>query len=102
MNITLRPEEVLVETRGKVSDRAVMEARERIAALARFTGRPVLYAKVDLQYRPEGAAVERSIARAVLDINGHPLHAHANAESMHAAIVEIQERLRTRIERLAL
>ncbi|GIH68511.1 HPF/RaiA family ribosome-associated protein [Sphaerimonospora thailandensis] len=100
MNETLKPEAVLVETNGKVPAGAVTEARERISALTRFTGRPILYARVVLGDSPSRIPEERCRARAVLDVNGYALHAEARAETMHGAIAGVQERLRSGLERL--
>lgn len=101
MNEMLKPEAVTVETSGKVPAAAVTEARERIAALSRFTGRPILYARVVLGDSPARDPRERCRARAVLDVNGHALYAEARAETMHGAITGVQERLRSGLERLA-
>ncbi|WP_433501352.1 HPF/RaiA family ribosome-associated protein [Sphaerimonospora sp. CA-214678] len=101
MNEMLKPEAVMVETNGKVPAAAVTEARERIAALSRFTGRPILYARVVLGDSPARDPEERCRARAVLDVNGHALYAEARAETMYGAIAGVQQRLRGGLERLA-
>ncbi|MEU8195954.1 hypothetical protein AB0C10_19420 [Microbispora amethystogenes] len=101
MNDTLTPEAVMVETSGQVPAGAVTEARERIASVSRFTAKPILYARVNLAYSPSLSPGERCAARAVLDVNGQPVHAQAEAETMHLAIVEVQHRLRVGLDRLS-
>ncbi|WP_169989166.1 MULTISPECIES: HPF/RaiA family ribosome-associated protein [unclassified Microbispora] len=100
MNTTFDSEAVVVATSGKVPAEAVTEARERVAALARFTDRPILAARVTLTYSPGPAPQDRCTARAVIDVNGRPLHAHADAATMDGAIAEVQDRLRTELARL--
>ncbi|GAB3159706.1 hypothetical protein [Microbispora hainanensis] len=100
MNTTFDVDAVLVETGGNLPAGAVTEARERLAALARFTSRPILAARVRLVYSLKPAPEDRCAARAMLDVNGHPLHAHAVAATMQGAIAEIQDRLRVELGRL--
>ncbi|WP_327045306.1 HPF/RaiA family ribosome-associated protein [Microbispora sp. NBC_01189] len=100
MNTTFDSDAVVVETSGQVPAEAITEARERVAALARFTGRPILAARVTLKHSPGLAPPDRYAARAVLDVNGQPLHAHADAATMDGAIAEMQDRLRTELARL--
>ncbi|GGO08058.1 hypothetical protein GCM10010116_16280 [Microbispora rosea subsp. aerata] len=100
MNTTFDAEAVVVETIGEVPPEAVAEARKRVAALARYTDRPILAARVTLHHSPGPAPDHRFAARAVLDVNGRPLHAHAEATNTYGAIAEVQDRLRTELARL--
>lgn len=99
LTVGLAARDVQVEISGRVPRRAVEEARVRVAALARYTHRPILFARVALNYAADPAVARPASARAVIDVNGHAIHAHASGASMHQAIAEMQRRLRVQLEK---
>lgn len=81
----------VVEQGGPFGDDATDYARERIAGLARYTARPMLFAKVRLIKHIEPTAV---IARGTLDIDGEISVARAHGYSVREAIDRLVEDLR--------
>lgn len=92
--------DVRVEARGRIPCGAIDEARRRIGALARFAPEPILLARVSLGRSADPAVARPATAVALLDVNGHPVHARGTGYSMHEAIAELADRLRTRLQRM--
>ena len=94
--------EVVVEARGEVPVDAVQYARSRIGVLADHAHGPILFARAKLTKVGDPAVARPSIAQANLDLNGRLVRAHVAAETMHEAIDLLHDRLRQRLERMAL
>lgn len=104
-----KPSDVQVEIRGEVSPDMVEYARAKITSVEAHTRGPVLHVKVKLTQRVDPVPrpdrgpqepTETAIAQANLDINGRPARAHAAADTMHAAIDLLKDRLDTRVARI--
>ena len=93
--------DVDVETRGKVSARAVGYARSRIVVLAKHTNEPILYARAKLTQAGDPALSRPSVAQANLDLDGRPVRAQATGETMFEAIDLLHDRLLRRLDRMA-
>src|SRR5205807_10020046 len=89
------PSSVLViEQGGPLGEDGPDYARERIAALARYTRRPILFAKVRLIKHVEPSAV---VAKCTIDINGRTSFAQAHGFSAREAIDLLVDQLRREI-----
>jgi ribosome-associated translation inhibitor RaiA len=78
-------------------------ARSKITHLARYSPRPVLFARVELQRLPDPAVRQPALAEATLLLRGHRLraHAHAAAGDLQEAVDQLQDRLRHQLEHLS-
>jgi ribosomal subunit interface protein len=94
----LPAQDVHVVVRGDVGDKAKHRAQERIAHVTRHLREPVLFARVTLAEAADPARERAALARAVLDVRGHPLRATASAPNMHEAIDRLHECLRRQLE----
>ncbi|HEX6198490.1 MAG TPA: sigma 54 modulation/S30EA ribosomal C-terminal domain-containing protein [Jiangellaceae bacterium] len=93
--------EVEVVTSDDIPNSASVEAKRKVAALARYTGEPVLHARVRL-IRSNDPAVERPVlAQGNLDLNGRIVRAQVAAGNAHEAVDLLEKRLRRRLERMA-
>ncbi|MBG0815587.1 hypothetical protein [Planomonospora sp. ID82291] len=98
---TLAAEDVLVLTRGRVLPAEVERVQEKVIALARHCGEPVLFARVRLGLACDPALARPASAQALLEVNGRPVRAHAEARTVHDAIALLTDRLRVRLDRTA-
>lgn len=94
------PYTVEVGVRGDVSPKAVEEARRHVGAMGRFARDRILFARVKLEQAADPARDRPAVARAVLDLNGTPVHAVAAEETMEAAVDALAARLRDRLDHL--
>ncbi|WP_449066323.1 HPF/RaiA family ribosome-associated protein [Planomonospora algeriensis] len=97
----LHAEDVQVLTRGRVLPAEVERVREKVVALARHRGEPVLFTRVRLGLSCDPALARPATAQAVLDVNGRLVRAHAEARTVHDAIALLTDRLRVRLDRTA-
>jgi ribosome-associated translation inhibitor RaiA len=101
-----RPEPALpdvhVELRGVVAPEAADHARAAVTAMFEHAHEPILYARVVLAASADPAVARPATAQANLDLNGRLVRAHVAAETMDEAIDLLADRLRTRLERMAL
>ncbi len=88
-------------THGDVPEAAKQYAAEKIAQLARFTRRPIVYALLRLSVEPRRAIERPAVAEATLDLGGQVVRAHVAARDPMAAIDLLDDRLRRRLERQA-
>jgi hypothetical protein len=93
--------DVVVQTQGMVGPGAVRYAQDKILAVVRKGGEPVLYARVKLARSADPAVSRPVLAQANLDVNGRQLRAHVAAATMREAVDLLQARLRERHARLA-
>jgi len=76
-------------------------ARKKIAHLARYAPRPVLFARVKLERMADPAVERPAVAEATLEVSGHPLRAHAAAGQLEEAVDLLEDRLRQQLEHLS-
>jgi ribosomal subunit interface protein len=88
-------------THGDVPESAKQYAAEKIAQLARFTKRPIVFASLRLSLEPRRAIERPAVAEATLDLGGQIIRAHVAAQDPMAAIDLLDDRLRRRLERQA-
>jgi len=92
---------IVLATAGDVGDEDKRYASERILALARHVGGPILFARAKLTRESDPARPRPAQAQVTLDLNGEPVRAHVAAHSMHEAVDLVQQRLRDRLEHAA-
>jgi ribosome-associated translation inhibitor RaiA len=93
--------DVVVHVHGRVSSVEHLYAHDKIAHLSRSAPGSVLTARVDLISYAGPARDRPALAKGELNVNGRMVRAHADAETMPAAVDALQARLRDRLERLA-
>ena len=91
---------VQVTARGQVSERAQRAAEDKLAKLARFASRPVLFARATLVKEADPARERPATAKATFDVGGRIVRAHVAAPEMSEAIDLLAERLRGRLAEL--
>ena len=92
--------QVVARPRG-VGQGAREYARRRIVQLDRYTPRPVLFARVELD-RMADPSVERPVlAKAMLDVSGRRLRAQVAAGRVNEAVDLLSDRLRQQLEHLS-
>lgn len=97
----LTAQQVHTVTRGRVPRTVAARAREKVAALARHAGEPVLAARLKLTRPPEPGPDRPPIAEASLNVNGRLIRAQAEGPTVQEAVTELLERLRVRLDRTA-
>ena len=93
--------EVDVTTHGRLPGAAADYARDKIGGLAKFTRRPVLYARVRLSRHADPAVARPVVAQANLDVDGRPVRAQVDGATAREAIDLLEARLKRRLERTA-
>jgi ribosomal subunit interface protein len=89
-------ENVVVETDGQAPAGAAEYAHEKIAPLGRFAPRPAPYAHVRISNTgPHTIAVHAN-----LDVNGTPVIAEAEAETVTEAIDAVRDHLQRKLTKL--
>jgi ribosome-associated translation inhibitor RaiA len=91
--------EVVVHAHGRVSPAEHVYAHDKIAHLGRVTGDRVMAARVDLIAHADPARQLPALAKGELKVDRQTVRAHAEAETMTAAVDALQARLRERLER---
>jgi ribosome-associated translation inhibitor RaiA len=92
--------EVVVHGSGRVSGAAHSYARDKITQVVKRAPRQLLYAKIDLIAHADPARDLHALAKAELDLSGTIVRAHAEAQTMLAAIDLLEARLAARFEHL--
>ncbi|MGB2923206.1 MAG: HPF/RaiA family ribosome-associated protein [Mycobacterium sp.] len=92
--------DVTVTTDGRLPG-AAEYARNRISEIARFTGRPVLHARVRLTRHTDPAVRRPVVAQANLDVDGRLIRAQVDAATAREAIDQLDERLRRLLDKTA-
>ncbi len=90
---------VQVRTTGAIPAGTAELAQRKILALLRHVGEPVLFARVMLAMAPDPAVAEPASAWATVSVNGRLVRAHAVGVTMSAAVGELTDRLRVRLDR---
>jgi ribosome-associated translation inhibitor RaiA len=92
--------DIRVAATPHVPARVVDYARNKIGTLFHLAPAPVLSARVRISRYGDPAVHHRLVAQANLDVNGRPVRAQAEGDSAEEAIDRLQERLRTRLDRV--
>lgn len=93
--------ELVVQTRGEVSDAEREYAEAKIDPLRTLGSDPVLFARIELTAHADPARERPAFAKAEFDVNGRLVRAHVTATAMFEAIDLLESRLRERLERAA-
>jgi hypothetical protein len=91
---------VQVRTSGAVAAGMAQLAQDKVEAVLRHVGGPVLCARVMLGRAPDPAVERPAFASAVVSINGRLVRASGVGVTMGEAIAELVARLRIRLERV--
>jgi ribosome-associated translation inhibitor RaiA len=90
-----------VRLRGDAPAEAAGTARARIAPLLRQVREPVPSVRVILTQGPRESAVRPAFAEVTVDVDGHPVRAHAEAATLGEAVDLLRDRLAIRLVRHA-
>lgn len=88
-------------THGRVPPELLPRAEEMVRRVAHTAPAPVLFARVAIAHDEDPAVERRVVAKATLDVNGHPVRGHVAAEHFDEAVDLLQARLRHGLEVLA-
>jgi len=100
MNVREALGNVVVHVQGRVTNVEHVYAHDKIAHLGGIAPGPVRSARVDLISHADPARDRSASAKGELNVNGRMVRAHADAETVTAAVDALQARLRDRLERL--
>jgi ribosome-associated translation inhibitor RaiA len=92
---------IQVQCHGSAPRRLSSYAREKVAAVLDRTARPVLRVHVWLDRSSDPAVAEPAVAKVEIVLNGDVVRAHAVASTVSEAIDLMQDRLRSRLARVA-
>jgi ribosome-associated translation inhibitor RaiA len=92
--------DVHLSTRGAISDAQRVQAREKVARLARLCREPVRVAQIRLVLDSGTGRGRPAEVEAAIDIDGTLARAHVAAATIPEAIDLVVDRLRRRIERI--
>lgn len=90
---------IQVRVAGPVPPELPELARQKMSAVLRHVGEPVLAVRVLLALAPDPAVPRPAIASGTVSVNGRIVRAEATADTMRNAIDELVSRLRMRLER---
>jgi ribosome-associated translation inhibitor RaiA len=94
--------EVQVVARPRVMSQSAREyARRKISHLDRYTPRPVLFARVELDRMADPSLERPVLAKAMLDVSGRQLRAQVTAARLNEAVDLLNDRLRHQLEHLS-
>jgi ribosomal subunit interface protein len=95
----MSPINIEVTARGKVSEHARADAREKLAGLESVVKGPILDARIVLVQEANPRIPMPARAEAEVDLQGRSIRARSAAPSMEAAVDEVAERLRRHLRR---
>jgi ribosome-associated translation inhibitor RaiA len=95
-------ERVRIEVRvaGPVPPELTDQARQKVSAVLRHVGEPVLTARILLAIAPDPAVARPAMASGTVSVNGRLVRAEATADTIRNALDELVSRLRVRLERV--
>jgi hypothetical protein len=99
MNATGAGFAVITQSVGTVPAGAREYAREKIVALAHVTGEPILGARITLRLEAAAAPARPAVVQVEMDVNGHPVRAHADGATLREATDLVQSRVRAQLGR---
>jgi ribosome-associated translation inhibitor RaiA len=93
-----------ISTSGRVTEREQAHAIASLEAALHGITEPIRRCRVRLEHETDPHHVRRATARLSVDVDGTPIHAHADAETVGTAIdvaaSRLHEQLRRRVDRL--
>jgi len=92
---------IQVQCHGSAPRRLALYAQEKVTAALGHTGRPVLRAQVWLDRSSDPAVPRPALAKVEIVLNGDVVRAHAAAPTVTEAIDLMQDRLLSRLARVA-
>jgi ribosome-associated translation inhibitor RaiA len=95
------PADVVVDTRGEVTDEDRAYVQDKVFHVATRAPEPVLYGRVELTLHDDPARPKPAFGSAELDVNGHLVRAHVAAATMRETVDLLEARLADRMERFA-
>lgn len=98
--VTTPPVQIAV-VRGDVPPQMLEYAEKKVTALFRLAPAPVLFARISLAREAAPGLARPAVAKATLDVNGRPIHAHVAAEVPAEAVDLLEAKLRQGLETLA-
>lgn len=101
MDERLESSDPVVTAEARIGEADREYARDTIRKLSRFAPCPVLASRIVLQIEPNRSQARPAIAKAMIDIGGHVLHAHAAGEELREAIDLAEARLEGQLHELA-
>lgn len=93
--------DIVVSSAGRVRATEVDYAREKLSKVLADIGRPVLHAAVRLELSRDPSLERPATAKAVVDVDGHPVRTKLQAREVTEAVDLLEVRLRGRLEQLA-
>ncbi len=90
-----------ISTEGDVSEADRAHAVRMIGAVTEVLGAPVLHVSVRLRHAADPSQEHPAKARAMIDVDGDPVRAHASGSTVTEAIDRLGHRLRDRFEHVA-
>ena len=92
---------VVVHAHGRVGPTDHAYAHHTLGRLQRYSPDTALSIRVDLVVQRMAAQERAALARAELEVDGHVVHAHAEAPSIRSAVDVLERRLRRAVEPLS-
>lgn len=92
-------EDIVVHVRGEIPADGPEYARHALGPLLERVGRPVRSLEVELRHEPDPAHEHPMLAKATLDLDGHPIRAHVAADHVPEAIDLMADTLKRRVRR---
>jgi ribosome-associated translation inhibitor RaiA len=94
------PMEVTV-LKGEIPPSVSGQARRKVGAVLHLAPAPVLSARVTLAFEAAPDIERPAVAKATLDVNGHPIRAHVAGRTLSEAIDLLEAKLRRELEILS-
>jgi len=89
---------VVVHAHGRVGPTDHAYAHHTLGRLQRYSPDTALSIRVDIVVQRMAAQERAALARAELEVDGHVVHAHAEAASIRSAVDVLERRLRRALE----
>jgi ribosomal subunit interface protein len=89
----MSPINIDITARGDITEHAKTQAREKIGALERYVHAPILGARVVLSLERNPRIAQPARVEGEIDLQGKVIRAHADGQTVEAAIDEVAERL---------
>ncbi len=80
-----------------IDDATVAYAKEKIAIAARAAPAPVLFGRIKIAHEPDPSLERPMVVSVTLDVDGHPVRAHAAARTVRDAIDLVEEQTRRQL-----
>lgn len=91
---------IQVQVTGERAPDIAEYAQRQVRSVFRYTGRPILAARVRVTRRGDPAGALPVTAQATLDVNGRPVRAQVRAATAREAVDALRDRLQSRLRRV--